>query len=123
MNIIFTHQLQKLDNYKNYLTIGPLDNAPEDIAVNNYDGIAETKAGKWIKKVSHYIKITVAEGVIQETPGDHGRNLFYFPGQFNLDNDAISYDVCEFHGDELISDEVAQNMNDFLSLFEIDPFS
>merc|ERR1740124_1606262 len=52
-----------------------------NVAVNNYDGIAAKKPGKWILKVTNYILVKVNRGVIQRTPvpqGHEHRNLYYF---------------------------------------------
>ena len=82
---------------------------------------------KWRKRVTHYphyIIVNVDDGVIQPTPGDHGRNLHYFPDQeFDLEANcnADSYEVCEFEGDVLISDASNEAMKDFLIAFGIDP--
>ena len=75
----------------------------------------------WRKRVTHYIIVNVNDGVIQPTPGDHGRNLHFFPnGAFDLEADANSYEVCEFEGDLLMSEFSLAAIQDFLNIFEIE---
>ena len=121
--------------------------AQEDIATNNWDGTAALNLKKWLKRIMYYIKVEVEDDVILETPGDHQRNLFYFPGAdgFNLLDQAISYEIVEFHGalplianenipdaifekmcefldipiEERIPDDVAEKLFDFLSVFAL----
>ena len=64
------------------------------------------------------LTVDVNEGVIQPTPGDHGRNLFYYPGTFDLKTMAKDYEVCDFEGDVLISDAEHDVMDEFLSWFQ-----
>ena len=79
---------------------------------------------KWRKRVTHYIIVNVDDGVIQPTPGDHGRNLHYFPDQeFDLEANcnADSYEVCEFEGvpqSHLEFEGVPQNSSSFLRFFQ-----
>ena len=97
------------------------DAGPEVVAANNWDGAAVERFSKWKKRVTHYIIVNIDDdGVILPTPGDHGRDLYFYPEDpFNLEEMAASYEVCEFEGDELICDLSVEAMNDFLSAFEI----
>ena len=52
------------------------------------------------------------------TPGDHGRNLYDYPGDFVLKTMTKSYDVCEFEGNVLISDAEHEVLEEFLSWFQ-----
>merc|ERR1711860_116830 len=98
-------------------TIAP-DAGAEAVALNNWDGAAQQRWKTWRKRVSNYIRVDVNEGVIQPTPGDHGRNLFYYPGTFDLKTMAKDYEVCDFEGDVLISDAEHDIMDEFLSWFQ-----
>lgn len=97
------------------------DVGAEAVAANNWDGAAVARWNTWRKRVTHYIIVNVNDGVIQPTPGDHGRNLHFFPDEgFDLVANANSYEVCEFEGDVLISDVSNDAMKDFLDAFEIE---
>jgi len=114
---------QARDNFPagvHFTTLAP-DVGAEAVAANNWDGAAVVRWNTWRKRVTHYIIVTVNDGVIQPTPGDHGRNLHFFPDEaFDLVANANSYEVCEFEGDVLISDVSNDAMKDFLDAFEIE---
>ena len=92
---------------------------------NNWDGVAIEKYNRWVKKIKYYIKVNVEEGKIipSEVPGEEGRDIYYFPGDspFDLEEDADGYEISEFDGTmpivERLSDELAEQIEDFLSVF------
>ena len=68
------------------------------------------------------------DDVIFETPVETNRDLYYYPDEdlegFDLSEQAICYEICEFDGDmpivEGISDAEAEAIEEFLSVFVSD---
>ena len=120
--------LQCSESYKFVIVVLGPGEGQQAIAENNWDGAAVAKFNKWKKRVTHYIKVEVEDDVIFETPVETNRDLYYYPDEdlegFDLSEQAICYEICEFDGDmpivEGISDAEAEAIEEFLSVFVSD---